>query len=65
MIDTQALRVEAESKSPRVRSAAANAAAARATVSASRSAYWPTLNLAGNTSWNGSRADDYNLQNQR
>jgi outer membrane protein len=65
VIDTQALRVEAESKSPRVRSAAANAAAARATVSASRSAYWPTLNLAGNTSWNGSRADDYDLQNQR
>jgi outer membrane protein len=65
VIDTQALRVEAESKSPRVRSAAANAAAARATVSASRSAYWPTLNLAANTGWNGSRADDYNLQNQR
>jgi outer membrane protein TolC len=65
VIDTQALRVEAESKSPRVRSAAASAAAARASLSASRSAYWPTLNLAGNTSWNGSRADDYNLQNQR
>jgi outer membrane protein TolC len=65
VIDTQALRVEAESKSPRVRSAAASAAAARATVSASRSAYWPTLNLAANTGWNGSRASDYDLQNQR
>jgi outer membrane protein len=65
VIDTQALRVEAESRSPRVRSAAASAAAARASVSASRSAYWPSLNLAGNTSWNGSRADDYDLQNQR
>jgi outer membrane protein len=65
MIDTQALRTEAESRSPRVRSAAASAAAARATVRASRSAYWPTLNLAGNTSWNGNRADDYVLQNQR
>jgi outer membrane protein len=65
VIDTQALRVEAESKSPRVRSAAASAAAARATVSASRSAYWPTLNLAANTGWNGSRANDYDLQNQR
>jgi len=65
VIDTQALRVEAESRSPRVRSAAASAAAARATVSAARSAYWPTLNLAANTGWNGSRADDYDLQNQR
>ena len=65
VVDTQALRVEAESKSPRVRSAAASAAAARATVRASQSAYWPTLNLAANTGWNGSRSNDYDLQNQR
>ena len=65
VVDTQALRTEAESKSPRVRSAAASAAAARATVRASRSAYWPTLNLAANTGWNGSRSNDYDLQNQR
>ena len=64
-IDTQALRTEAESKSPRVRSAGASAAEARASVSASRSAYWPSLNLAANTGWNGNRADDYNLLNQR
>jgi outer membrane protein len=64
-IDTQALRTEAESKSPRVRSAGASAAEARANVSASRSAYWPSLNLAANTGWNGNRADDYNLLNQR
>jgi outer membrane protein TolC len=65
VIDTQALRIEAESRSPRVRSAVASAAAARATVRASRSAYWPSLNLAANTGWNGNRADDYHLQNQR
>jgi outer membrane protein len=64
-IDTQALRTEAESKSPRVRSAGASAAEARANVSASRSAYWPSLNLAANTGWNGNRADDYSLLNQR
>jgi outer membrane protein len=64
-IDTQALLGEAAAKSPRVRSSAASAAAARATLSASRSAYWPTLNLAANTGWNGSRRDDYNLLNQR
>ena len=65
VIDTQALRTEAESKSPRIQSAAANAAAARASARASRSAYWPSLTLAGNTGWNGSRANDYDLLNQR
>jgi outer membrane protein len=65
VIDTQALRVEALSKSPRVRSATASAAAARASVRASQSAYWPTLNLAANTGWNGSRTSDYQLLNQR
>jgi outer membrane protein TolC len=64
-IDTQALRTEAESKSPRIQSAAANAAAARASARASRSAYWPSLTLAANTGWNGSRVTDYDLFNQR
>jgi outer membrane protein len=64
-VDTQALRIEAESKSPRVRSATADASAARASVRAARSAYWPSLTLAANTGWNGNRADDYNLLNQR
>ena len=64
-IDTQAVRVEAESKSPRVRSAVANASAARAGVRSARSAYWPSLNLSANTSWNGSQRDDYTLLNQR
>ena len=64
-IDTQALRVEAESRSPRIQSAAAGAAAARASARASRSAYWPSLTLAGNTGWNGSRGNDYDLLNQR
>jgi outer membrane protein TolC len=65
VIDSQALRAEAESKSPRVQSATANASAARASLSASRSAYWPSLTLAANTGWNGSRASDYDLFNQR
>jgi outer membrane protein len=64
-VDTVELRTEAESKSPRVQSAAASAAEARANVSASRSSYWPTLSLAANTGWNGSRVNDYHLQNQR
>ena len=65
VVDTQALRTEAESKSPRIQSAGANAAAARASARASRSAYWPSLTLAANTGWNGSRATDYDLFNQR
>jgi outer membrane protein TolC len=65
VVDTQALRSEAESKSPRIQSAGANAAAARASARASRSAYWPSLTLAANTGWNGSRTTDYDLFNQR
>ena len=64
-IDTQAIRAEAESKSPRVQSAAANAVAARASLGAARSTYWPSLTLAGSTGWNGSRTTDYDLFNQR
>jgi outer membrane protein TolC len=64
-LDTQALRVEAESRSPRVQSAVASATAARASVRASRSSYWPSLTLSANTGWNGSRANDYDLLNQR
>jgi outer membrane protein TolC len=64
-LDTQALRVEAESRSPRVQSAAAGASAARASARASRSSYWPSLTLSANTGWNGSRGNDYDLLNQR
>jgi outer membrane protein len=65
VVDTQSLRTEALAKSPRVRSAAASSAAARANVSASQAAYWPSLNLSANTGWNGSERDDYTLLNQR
>lgn len=64
-VDTAALRGEAEARSPRVRSAVATADAARAGLSASHSGYWPSLTLSANTSWNASRANDYDLLNQR
>jgi outer membrane protein TolC len=64
-LDTAALRAEAESRSPRIRSAVAGASAARANVRASRSAYWPSLTLSANTAWNASRTHDYDLLNQR
>jgi outer membrane protein TolC len=65
VLDTQAIRLEAESKSPRVQSAVSSASAARADVRASRSGYWPTLALSANTGWNGNRENDYTLLNQR
>ncbi len=64
-IDTAALRTEAESRSPLIQSAEASATAAREGVRVSRAGYWPTLALSANTSWNASRADDYDLLNQR
>ena len=64
-VDTAAVRAEAESRSPRVQEATANADAARASLRASRAAYWPSLNLSASTNWNGSRTTDYDLFNQR
>jgi outer membrane protein TolC len=63
--DTAALRTEAEAKSPRIQSAGAAAEAARASLKASRSGYWPSLSLSANTAWNASRSNDYDLFNQR
>jgi outer membrane protein len=64
-VDTQALRTEAESRSPRIQSALASANAANADISAARSGYWPSLTLGANTGWNASRANDYAFLNQR
>jgi outer membrane protein len=63
--DTVGLRLEAESRSPRIQSAVATASVARANVRASRSAYWPSLTLGANTGWNASRNNDYAFLNQR
>jgi len=64
-IDTVGLRLEAESRSPRIQNAVATATVARANVRASRSAYWPSLTLGANTGWNASRNNDYAFLNQR
>ena len=65
VVDTLTLRAEAGARSPRIQSASASASAARASLRASRSAYWPSLTLSANTAWNGSGIDDYSLLNQR
>jgi outer membrane protein len=64
-IDTVGLRLEAESRSPRIQSALAAASVASANVRVSRSAYWPSLTLGANTGWNASRNNDYAFLNQR
>jgi len=62
--ETGRVRAADDSSFYRLQSAAANAVAARASLRASRSSYWPSLTLAANTGWNGSRNTDYNLFNQ-
>jgi outer membrane protein len=64
-VDTAVLRQQAEATSPRIQNAVASAEVARANLKASRSAYWPSLTLGANTSWNASRANDYAFFNQR
>jgi outer membrane protein len=64
-IDTVGLRLEAESRSPRIQTAVATASVASANLRASRSAYWPSLTLGANTGWNASRNNDYAFLNQR
>jgi outer membrane protein len=64
-LDTVAVRTEAEGQSPLVRSTVAQADAARAGLSAAKSAYWPSLTLGAGTSWNATGANDYDLLNQR
>ncbi|MEP7327140.1 MAG: TolC family protein [Gemmatimonadota bacterium] len=63
--DTAQIRREAVERSPRVQSTLATQNAARATLSSARSAYWPTLSLAGNYNYNGSKSLDYELFNNR
>lgn len=65
VVDTQALRSEVETRSPRLQSALAGVNVARANVRAAQSAYWPSLTLGANTGWNASRSTDYAFLNQR
>ena len=56
-IDTAQIRLDAAAQSPSVQAADANAAAAHASLRASRSAYSPTLALSAGLSWAGSWLD--------
>jgi outer membrane protein len=63
--DTSVLRDEAEKSSPQVRAAEAQANAAQAGVKASKSAWWPQLNLSGRYSYNGNNSQDYQFFDSR
>lgn len=64
-VDLGALRVEAIANAPAVKSAAAAAASARAAITIAKAGYYPTLNLAGSASLNGSSRNRYTFLNSR
>ena len=63
--DTTALFAEAMDRSPAVVQAESQTQSARATLAVARAAYFPGLVLSGNTSFNGSNSNDYQLFNNR
>jgi outer membrane protein TolC len=63
--DTSAIRTEAENNSPAVLAAQAQADAARASLKASKSTWWPQLNLSGRYSYNGNNSQDYTFFDSR
>jgi outer membrane protein len=63
--DTLVIRAEAENNSPKVRAAQAQADAARASVKASKAAWWPQLNLSGRYNYNGNDSQDYEFFDSR
>ena len=64
-VDTGALRAEALANAPAVKSAEASAASAHAGITIAKAAYYPTLNLSGSASYNGSSRNDYKLLQSR
>ena len=64
-LDSAALRVEAESRSPQIQAARASAVASTASLRAARAGYWPTVSLSGNYGFNGSKSNDYSLFSNR
>lgn len=64
-VDVEQLRTEALSRSPTVEAADAGLRSADASLSASRSPYWPTLSLSASTSLNGNESSDWRFRQQR
>lgn len=64
-VDTVALRTEALADAPAVKSAEASAASAHAAIGISKAAYYPTLDLSGSQSFNGSSRNSYTFLQSR
>lgn len=64
-VDTTGLREKALAQSPQVRAAEASLGTSRASLSVSRTAYFPTVNLSGSMSTNASRNNDYTFLQSR
>lgn len=64
-LDTTGLRQEALNNAPTVQTALANTEAARASLAASKSAYWPSLTLSGSNQISGSSRNDYQMYQSR
>lgn len=58
LLDTTALRAEALSRAPQIRTAEAAARAARASIAVARAGYWPTLTLGAGNSLIGANETD-------
>jgi outer membrane protein len=65
VVDTAALRAEAIANAPAVKSAEASAASARAAITVAKAGYYPTLNLSGSASLNGSSRNSYTFLQSR
>jgi len=64
-VDTTGLRAEALNNAPSVQVTLANTAAARASLSAAKAAYWPSLNLSGSNNFNANGRNDYEVFQSR
>lgn len=64
-VDTAAIRAEAIANAPSVKSAEAQAASARASITVAKSAYYPTLTLSGSAALNGSSRNAYTFFQSR
>lgn len=64
-LERDALTAEALAQSPQVTSAERSAVAARASLTAAKRVYFPTISANASATWNGNNLLDYQLFNQR
>lgn len=64
-VSAEQLLAEAIARSPQVEASDASLRSASASLAASRSPYWPTLNLSASTSLSGQDASDWRFRQQR